>query len=95
MGDDEASHTYVSNKTKAAEGCGMRATTVSESSSMSQEELLALVRRLNHDPEVDGVLVQLPLPSHMDEQVVVQSISPAKDVDGFHVENIGRLVYSL
>lgn len=90
MGDDPASQTYVSHKTKAAERCGMKATSVLEDSSISQEALLELVDRLNLDPGVDGILVQLPLPSHMDEQVVVQAISPTKDVDGCRIENIGR-----
>jgi 5,10-methylene-tetrahydrofolate dehydrogenase/methenyl tetrahydrofolate cyclohydrolase len=90
VGGDPASQTYVSNKTKAAEKCGMKATTLCKDSATSQETLLDLVKELNLDPEVDGILMQLPLPPHVDEQTVMQSISPAKDVDGFHVENIGK-----
>lgn len=90
VGGDPASQTYVSNKAKAAEKCGMKATTIFEDSSMSQETLLALVDKLNLDPGVDGVLVQLPLPAHMDEQAIMQAVSPSKDVDGFHIQNIGR-----
>ena len=90
MGGDPASQTYVANKAKAAEKCGMKGTTVFEDGSMSQDKLLALVDDLNRDPAVDGILVQLPLPDHIDEQTVMQSISPAKDVDGFHIQNIGR-----
>ena len=89
MGADPASQTYVSNKAKAAEKCGMKATTLLQESSMSQEDLLALVHRLNQDTQVDGILVQLPLPPHIDEKRVMQAVVPSKDVDGFHIHNIG------
>lgn len=89
VGGDPASQTYVSNKAKAAEKCGMKATTIFEDSSMTQERLLGLVEQLNLDPGVDGILVQLPLPQHIHEKTVMQSVSPNKDVDGFHIQNIG------
>ena len=89
MGGDPASETYVFNKAKAAEKCGMKATTIFEHT-MTQDQLLELIRELNSDDGVDGILVQLPLPPHIDEKTVMQSVTPAKDVDGFHIENIGR-----
>lgn len=90
VGGDPASQTYVSNKAKAAEKCGMKATTIFEDSSMTQDSLLALVEKLNLDPEVDGILVQLPLPQHIHEKTVMQAVTPLKDVDGFHIQNIGK-----
>ena len=89
VGGDPASQTYVSNKAKAAEKCGMQATTIFEDN-MTQEQLLALVEQLNFDPKVDGILIQLPLPKHIDEKTVMQAVVPNKDVDGFHIQNIGR-----
>ncbi|MFH0901231.1 MAG: bifunctional methylenetetrahydrofolate dehydrogenase/methenyltetrahydrofolate cyclohydrolase FolD [Pseudomonadota bacterium] len=91
VGDDQASATYVRNKTTAAQKCGVRAFDHRLPASISEHELLALVRRLNEDQTVDGILVQLPLPSHIDTRRVIDSVSPAKDVDGFHPENMGRL----
>ncbi len=88
-GDDPASKTYVSNKAKSADKCGMNATTILKDGSTSEEELLALVDDLNNDDGVDGILVQLPLPSHINTNRVMQAVSPAKDVDGFHIHNIG------
>ena len=90
VGSDAASKAYVSNKSKAAEKCGLKATTMLEGADLSQSKLLAMIDQLNHDPEVDGILVQLPLPGHIDEKTVMQAVDPAKDVDGFHILNIGR-----
>ena len=91
VGEDPASQIYVRNKQRMAESCGFLSTKHALDADVSQEELLSLVRGLNDDASVHGILVQLPLPSHLDEQAVTQSISPRKDVDGFHFENVGKL----
>ncbi|XP_071435329.1 bifunctional methylenetetrahydrofolate dehydrogenase/cyclohydrolase, mitochondrial [Pithys albifrons albifrons] len=91
VGQDPASHSYVLNKTKAAADVGISSETILRPESVSEEELLDLIAKLNDDANVDGVLVQLPLPGHMDERRVCNAVSPAKDVDGFHVLNVGRL----
>ena len=91
-GDDPASQVYVRNKTAACVEVGFRTFDHRLPSSVSQEELLALVERLNRDPEVDGILVQLPLPAGLDARRVLLAISPLKDVDGFHPDNLGRLL---
>ncbi len=91
VGKDPASSVYVGNKKKACEYIGIRSLSYELEESTSQEELLALVRRLNEDTQVNGILVQLPLPAHMDEDLVIQTISPQKDVDGFHPQNVGAL----
>ena len=90
-GDDPASAVYVRNKIRACEQCGIRSFGYVLSAETTQDELLALVDELNVNPEVDGILVQLPLPDHIDEVFVTQRIIPAKDVDGFNYCNIGRL----
>ena len=91
IGEDPASRVYVRNKGKRAEGCGFLSIQHSLPQDVSQEDVLALIDDLNNDDSVHGILVQLPLPEHLDEQRVTQSISPAKDVDGFHFINIGKL----
>ncbi|MGF7144016.1 methylenetetrahydrofolate dehydrogenase (NADP+)/methenyltetrahydrofolate cyclohydrolase [Anaerotaenia torta] len=91
VGKDPASSVYVGNKKKACEYIGIRSLSYELEESTSQEELLALVGRLNEDIQVNGILVQLPLPAHMDEDLVIQTISPQKDVDGFHPQNVGAL----
>lgn len=90
-GDDAASAVYVRNKEKAAEEVGMAGAVHRLPASVSQAELLGLVRRLNDDPAVDGILVQLPLPKGIDSELVLDAIDPAKDVDGFHPINVGAL----
>ena len=90
-GDDAASAVYVRNKEKAAEEVGMAGAVHRLPSSVSQAELLALVRQLNADPSVDGILVQLPLPKGVDAEPVLDAIDPKKDVDGFHPVNVGAL----
>jgi len=95
VGEDPASQVYVRSKGKATEAAGMISTTHRLPDTTTQDELLALVRDLNADPAVDGILVQLPLPRHIDEQVVIATIDPDKDVDGFHVVNVGRLATGL
>ncbi|QZA32033.1 bifunctional 5,10-methylenetetrahydrofolate dehydrogenase/5,10-methenyltetrahydrofolate cyclohydrolase [Hydrogenibacillus sp. N12] len=91
VGDDPASATYVRSKAKKAEAVGMRSTVVRLPAEVAEAELVARVRALSDDPDVDGVIVQLPLPPHIDEAAVIEAIDPAKDVDGFTPENAGRL----
>ncbi len=91
VGADAASQVYVRSKSKATVEAGMASFEHRLPADASETELLDLVRALNHDPLVDGILVQLPLPGHLDEQTVIATISPDKDVDGFHVTNAGRL----
>ncbi|MFL6656405.1 MAG: bifunctional methylenetetrahydrofolate dehydrogenase/methenyltetrahydrofolate cyclohydrolase FolD, partial [Sulfurifustis sp.] len=91
VGDDPASQIYVRNKRKACSDVGMRSFSHDLPASTSQTELLSLIDSLNANPEVDGILVQLPLPGHIDPQTIIERIDPRKDVDGFHPYNIGRL----
>ena len=91
VGDDPASQVYVRSKGRATEEAGMAGFEHRLPDSISQDELLALVGRLNGDETVDGILVQLPLPAGIDDQAVIEAIDPAKDVDGFHPINAGRL----
>ncbi len=91
VGEDPASQVYVRNKARQTVAAGMRSFEHVLPASTTQAELLELVRRLNRDPEVHGILVQLPLPSQLAEDEVIESIDPAKDVDGFHPINVGRL----
>lgn len=92
VGSDPASSVYVNNKKKACEYIGIRSLAYELAEETTEEELLDLIARLNNDDTVNGILVQLPLPKHIDEDKVIKSISPNKDVDGFHPENVGRLV---
>jgi methylenetetrahydrofolate dehydrogenase (NADP+)/methenyltetrahydrofolate cyclohydrolase len=91
VGDDPASQVYVRNKGRQTIECGMESFEHKLPAETGEAELLSLVARLNVDPAVDGILVQLPLPGHIDEQKVIAAIDPDKDVDGFHVINAGRL----
>ncbi|WP_379922744.1 bifunctional methylenetetrahydrofolate dehydrogenase/methenyltetrahydrofolate cyclohydrolase FolD [Erythrobacter sp. R86502] len=91
VGEDPASQVYVGAKARACEEAGIASFEHRLPAETSEAELLALVERLNRDPEVDGILVQMPLPGGLDEQAVIGAISPDKDVDGFHVINAGRL----
>jgi len=95
VGDDKASAVYVRNKARRTEAAGMRSLEIRLPASTSQAELLARVAVLNADEAVDGILVQLPLPAPIDAQAVIAAIDPAKDVDGFHPENVGRLSLGL
>ncbi|MCS0500900.1 bifunctional methylenetetrahydrofolate dehydrogenase/methenyltetrahydrofolate cyclohydrolase FolD [Ancylobacter mangrovi] len=95
VGEDPASAVYVRNKGKQTVEAGMASIEHKLAASASQDEVLALVRQLNADPAVHGILVQLPLPAHIDAQAVLATIDPAKDVDGFHVVNAGRLAVGL
>lgn len=95
VGDDPASHTYVNGKEKACREVGMMSSIYRHPANTSEEELLEIVDFLNKDPEIDGFIVQLPLPDHIDEDKVIQSILPEKDVDGFHPENLGKMLLGL
>ena len=92
VGNNGASETYVASKVKACEEVGYRSTLIRLEDSISELKLLEVIRELNGDPEVDGILVQLPLPSHISAEEVINTIDPAKDVDGFHPHNVGRMV---
>ncbi|NXM63390.1 MTD2L cyclohydrolase, partial [Illadopsis cleaveri] len=91
VGDNPASHIYVRNKIKAAAAVGISSEIILRPKDISQEELLDMTAKLNKDSRVSGLLVQLPLPDHIDERTVCNAIVPEKDVDGFHIMNIGRL----
>lgn len=95
VGDNPASQVYVRNKVKACEDTGMHSVLETWPAGMSEPELLARVDALNNDPTIHGILVQLPLPAHIDAQKVIEAISPAKDVDGFHVASAGALMTGL
>jgi len=91
VGEDPASQVYVRSKGKQTQEAGMNSYEHKLDASTSQDDLLALIDQLNNDPDVHGILVQLPLPDHIDEEAVINSISVDKDVDGFHLSNVGRL----
>lgn len=91
VGNDPASSVYVNNKKKACEYTGIKSLSYELPEETSEEELLSLIAKLNEDDKVNGILVQLPLPKHIDENKVIRAISPDKDVDGFHPESVGRL----
>ena len=95
VGHDGGSETYVASKVKACEECGFTSTLIRYESDVTEEELLAKVEELNNDDDVDGFIVQLPLPKHIDEQKVTEAIDYRKDVDGFHPVNAGRLSIGL
>ncbi|MBR7002817.1 MAG: bifunctional methylenetetrahydrofolate dehydrogenase/methenyltetrahydrofolate cyclohydrolase FolD [Neisseriaceae bacterium] len=95
VGDNPASHVYVRNKKNACEKVGFRSLSYEKSADFSEAELLALIDELNNDNTVDGILVQLPVPDHIDSQKIIERIRPDKDVDGFHPYNIGRLAVKM
>jgi methylenetetrahydrofolate dehydrogenase (NADP+)/methenyltetrahydrofolate cyclohydrolase len=95
VGEDPASGVYVRNKDKAAQEVGFDSATLHLPAATTQAELLSVVAGLNADPSVDGILVQLPLPAHLDAEAVIAAVDPAKDVDGFHPLNAGRLAAGL
>ena len=92
VGDDSASQAYVRNKTKACVEVGFYSDQIHKSANITQEELLSEIRRLNDNETIDGILVQLPLPPHIDTEVIIEAIIPEKDVDGFSSENAGKLM---
>ena len=95
VGHDGGSETYVANKVKSCAECGFESTLLRFEDDITEEQLLAEVRKLNDNPEIDGFIVQLPLPKHIDEQRVIETVNPDKDVDGFHPVNVGRLSIGL
>lgn len=95
VGDDQGSATYVRAKLRDCEQCGIPSRDFKLPEQTTQDELMELVRTLNDDPGIAGILVQMPLPRHLDAEAVVAAIDPTKDVDGFHPENLGRLVRGL
>ncbi len=92
IGDDPASHAYVKMKGKACENVGFYSITHNMPDTISQDEIIATIKMMNDNPRIDGILVQLPLPAHIDTQKILEVIDPTKDVDGFHAYNVGRLV---
>lgn len=95
IGNNGASETYVGAKVKACAEIGYRSTLVRLEDSISENKLLTVIEELNNDPDIDGILVQLPLPKHISDEKVINAIHPSKDVDGFHPENVGKLVQGL
>jgi methylenetetrahydrofolate dehydrogenase (NADP+)/methenyltetrahydrofolate cyclohydrolase len=95
VGEDPASQAYVRNKVRSCEKVGFTSTLIRKEADISQEELMQIVDQLNRDAQIDGFIVQLPLPSHIDEQAVTLAIAPEKDVDGFHPANFGRMAQNL
>ena len=95
VGHDGGSETYVKNKVLACEACGFESTLLRFEDDITEESLLATVDKLNKDKNIDGFIVQLPLPRHIDEQKVIEAIDPKKDVDGFHPVNVGRMSIGL
>jgi len=95
VGDDPASASYVRGKHRAAAEVGIKSDNLTYAATVTENELLGVVRRLNQDPGVDGILVQLPLPAHIDEVKIIDTIDPSKDVDCFHPANVGRLMLGL
>lgn len=95
VGEDGASQTYVASKEKNAAAVGIRSSIVRLPAETTERELLDEVERLNRDPEVDGFIIQLPLPAHISEEKVLLAVDPRKDVDGFHPENVGRMITGL
>lgn len=95
VGHDGGSESYVASKVKACEECGFGSSLLRFEGSISQEQLLEHIRDLNNNPDIDGFIVQLPLPRHIDTHAVIEAIDPCKDVDGFHPANVGRLSIGL
>lgn len=95
VGHDGGSETYVANKVKACDECGFKSTLIRFEDDITEEELLQAIDKLNHNDDVDGFIVQLPLPRHIDEQKVIEAIDYKKDVDGFHPINVGRMSIGL
>lgn len=95
VGNDAASEAYVRNKVRSCEKVGFQSTLIRKPATITQEALMTIVGELNRDPEIDGFIVQLPLPEHLDETAITLAIDPAKDVDGFHPVNIGRMAQGL
>ena len=95
VGNDGGSETYVASKIKTCEKVGFKSTLIRHDNSVTEAQLLKTVYDLNNDPDVDGFIVQLPLPKHINEQKIIEAVDPAKDVDGFHPINVGKMVLNL
>lgn len=95
VGENPASMAYVNNKVKSCADAGFKSTLIKKQADISQDELIAVVKQLNEDPDIDGFIVQLPLPKHIDELTITMAIDPAKDVDGFHPVNFGKMAQGL
>lgn len=95
VGHDGGSETYVAHKVKACEECGFTSTLIRREADVTQQQLLEIVGELNANADIDGYIVQLPLPKHIDEQAIIQAVDPTKDVDGFHPVNVGRMSLGL
>ncbi len=95
VGEDPASQTYVKNKVKACENVGFKSKLIRLDATISEDTLLSKLGELNNDDDIDGYIVQLPLPKHISEQKIIEAIKPNKDVDGFHPVNVGRMVLNL
>lgn len=95
VGEDGASETYIGHKEKACKQVGFESTLVKFPDNISQEELLIRIEEINNNSAIDGLIIQLPLPKHIDEQKVIEAINPAKDVDGFHPVNVGKMLLGL
>ena len=95
VGDDPASQTYVNNKVKTCEKVGFKSTLIKFEAYVSEQKLLNKINELNNDDDIDGYIVQLPLPRHISEQKIIEAVKPSKDVDGFHPINVGRMVLNL
>ena len=95
VGNDPASETYVGSKVKTCERIGFKSTLVRLSNTITESELLKKIDELNNDPDIDGFIVQSPLPQHISDDKVINAISPEKDVDGFHPENVGRMALNM
>lgn len=95
VGNDGASQTYVGNKERASAQVGFKSTILRFPAEITQEELLVRIKEINANDDIDGLIVQLPLPDHIDEDAVINAIDPCKDVDGFHPENVGRMMLGL
>jgi methylenetetrahydrofolate dehydrogenase (NADP+)/methenyltetrahydrofolate cyclohydrolase len=95
VGNDGGSETYVAAKIKACENVGFKSTLIRHTENVTEAELLATVHKLNSDKDIDGYIVQLPIPKHINEQKIIEAVDPAKDVDGFHPINVGRMTLNL
>lgn len=95
VGEDGASRTYVDHKVRSCAKVGFESTLIQRPADITQDELIGIVHSLNDDPSIDGFIVQLPLPDHLDAQAVIEAVDPAKDVDGFHPVNMGNLALGL
>jgi methylenetetrahydrofolate dehydrogenase (NADP+)/methenyltetrahydrofolate cyclohydrolase len=95
VGNDGASETYVASKVKSCEEVGFKSTLIRFDADTSENKLLEQIEELNQDPDVDGILVQLPLPKHISDEQVINTINPDKDVDGFHPSSVGKMVQGL